>query len=197
MPPPPVSRDASKRPITVYVTGFGVRSPHSPPPEKRRRKLICHQPIQPFRKFTTNPSWEIAASFLPSTQISSDIYKINIVPHPEFVRVAYQTVDTLIPQIHAQEKFDYILHIGVGLPGGYEIETVAHEKGYVKADVDGLIPGGVPADPEKEKKNGSGDTGKDNTTETDGGEIYRTELDVDGICSMIDACRIIVRSLSP
>lgn len=93
-----------------------------------------------------------------------------------------------------EKKFDYILHVGVGLPGGYEVEMVAHEKGYVKADVDGLIPGGVPADPEKEKKNKSGDTGKDSTTEVDGGAIYKTELNVQGICEMIEACGIKVRS---
>lgn len=63
----------------------------------------------------------------------------------------------------------------------------------MKADVDGLIPGGVPADPEKEKKNKSGDTGKDSTTEVDGGAIYKTELNVQGICEMIEACGIKVR----
>lgn len=72
------------------------------------------------------------------------------------------------------------------MPGDYEIETVAHEKGYVKADVDGLIPGGLPAAPVREGDR-TGDSGKDGVTETDGGAVYRTELNVDNICKMIHA----------
>lgn len=117
----------------------------------------------------------------------SPTHTIDIVPHPDFVKVAYETVDTLIPRIHAEQAFDYILHVGVGLPGGYEVETVAHEKGYIKADVDGLIPGGVRADPERE---GGGDTGKDGVAETDGGVVYRTDLGVGKICAMIEKAGI-------
>ncbi|KAL0631273.1 hypothetical protein Q9L58_009872 [Maublancomyces gigas] len=159
----PVIPSTPKPPITVYVTGFG-----------------------PFRKVSRNPSWEIVSSFLPSTRVSSDLYNIDIVPHPDFVKVAYETVDTLIPTVHAEKTFDYILHVGVGVPGDYEIETVAHEKGYVKADVDGLIPGGLPAAPVLEGDR-TGDSGKDGVTETDGGAVYRTELNVDNICKMIHA----------
>lgn len=171
MPPsiiPHTTSDASKKPITVYLTGFG-----------------------PFRKFSENPSWQITSSFLPSASVSTDIYDITIIPHPVPIRVAYETIDTLVPSIHAEKKFDYILHIGVGLPGSYEIETVAHEKGYVKGDIDGLVPGGKKADPEKEMENKTGDTGKSATEDEDGGQVYKTELDVERIIGMMDACGIV------
>ncbi|KAH8153642.1 uncharacterized protein LAJ45_02455 [Morchella importuna] len=170
MPPiiPDTTSDVSKKPITVYLTGFG-----------------------PFRSFTENPSWQIVSSFLPSASVSTDIYDITIIPHPAPVRVAYETIDTLIPSLHAEKKFDYILHIGVAVPGDYEIETVAHEKGYVKGDIDGLIPGGKKADSEKEKKNETGDTGKRAIEDTDGGQVYKTELDIERIIGMMDACGIV------
>lgn len=184
MPAIPNPHDGNT-PITVYITGFGVR-----PSVRSPHYKAALTPPQPFRKVTRNPSWEIVSSFLPSTRISSPSYAIDIVPHPDFVKVAYETVDTLIPQIHAKQTFDYILHVGVGLPGDYEIETVAHEKGYVKADVDGLIPGRVQADPEKESDGMGGDTGKDGVAVTDGGVVYRTDLGVGKICAMIEKAGI-------
>lgn len=192
MPPiiPDTTSDVSKKPITVYLTGFGVCFQ----PSFQSHKVANARYTQPFRSFTENPSWQIVSSFLPSASVSTDIYDITIIPHPAPVRVAYETIDTLIPSLHAEKKFDYILHIGVAVPGDYEIETVAHEKGYVKGDIDGLLPGGKKADLEKEKKNETGDTGKRAVEDTDGGQVYKTELDIERIIGMMDACGIVVCS---
>jgi len=59
--------------------------------------------------------------------------------------VAYAAVDALVPRVWEdgfdRGRWDYVLHIGVGLQGPYSVETRACELGYVLKDVDGLIPG--------------------------------------------------------
>ena len=43
-------------------------------------------------------------------------------------------------EIYETADFDYILHVGVGLDGGYQLEMVARKEGYTRVDVDGLGP---------------------------------------------------------
>lgn len=67
--------------------------------------------------------------------------------HPIPVKVSYSTVAATIASLWTARDedpaaaWDYILHVGVGAEGGYVLETLAHECGYVARDVDGLAPG--------------------------------------------------------
>lgn len=137
-PPPPLPPPSQPQPptkenkkITVYLTGFGS-----------------------FARVASNPSWAIVASFLGENgDIDGDTklelttipgYTIVFRPHPEAVRVAYATADALVPELWAVQgvEWDYILHIGVGLEGGFQLETQAWEGGYKLKDVDGCVPVG-------------------------------------------------------
>lgn len=102
---------------------------------------------QPFKSFLINPSWLIASA-LPdklypdattpdSPSNNPSPYKIKIVIHPSPIRVAYNTVSTVFPDLLAQHDPDFILHIGMA--GGrdcYSLETRAHRDGYRIKDVD-------------------------------------------------------------
>ena len=117
MPPPRTA--ANKRKATVLLTGFGD-----------------------FSRITENPSWEIVRGFIePQTVVTADGHRITIVAHPEAVRVAYAAVDALVPQLWAARAWDYVLHVGVGFEGGFQLETRAWQDGYVLRDVDGETPG--------------------------------------------------------
>jgi hypothetical protein len=65
--------------------------------------------------------------------------------------------------------------VGVGLDGKYQIEERAFEKGYQKADVYGLAPGGVKGVDRSER-------GK----KEDGGTEFGTALNVDWIVEQIE-----------
>ncbi|KAL7266186.1 hypothetical protein RUND412_011277 [Rhizina undulata] len=153
------SGETKKREINVYVTGFG-----------------------PFNKIHTNPSSEVLHSLPPTITFTSSTtnthYTVNLIPHPS-LKVSYTTVSTLIPTIYAENDFDYMLHVGVGLDGRYYLERKAHEKGYNRRDVDGLTPGG------DEGCVFSGVHGSEaNRKEPeDPGRVYRTGLDIGWICS--------------
>ncbi|KAI5809794.1 hypothetical protein DFH27DRAFT_160532 [Peziza echinospora] len=118
----------------VYITGYG-----------------------PFRNILTNPSSQITSSLLPQTPLyitltPTKTLKIIITPHPVPLRVAYADIQHDVTHIFDTQPFDYILHVGVGLAGGYKLETVAHGNGYFRGDVDGLVPGGEKAHDEAELK---------------------------------------------
>ncbi|CUS13842.1 unnamed protein product [Tuber aestivum] len=117
-----------KKDITIYLTGFG-----------------------PFRRHTQNSSWAITSSFLPHTTIHTETHAITLQPHPHWLKVAYATVTSEIPPLHTatDNEFDYILHVGLGKAGGYHLERRAFEDGYVFGDVDGKVPGGADAAPER------------------------------------------------
>lgn len=146
----PSSSNSTKN-ITVYLTGFG-----------------------PFARVQDNPSAGISSSFLPagSTVITFTApdgvdYNISIHPHPEALRVCYKDVDKVVDELWETREWDYILHLGAGLSGCYKVETIAHDKGYVKADVDGL------------DADGNKGRGKAEVDRVPGsGEVYATGLDV-------------------
>ncbi|RPA80758.1 hypothetical protein BJ508DRAFT_415228 [Ascobolus immersus RN42] len=107
--------------ITVYLTGFGS-----------------------FGKITDNPSYNIVSSFVdhPGFLLTTSTRRIRVIPraHPEAVKVSYEGVAKLIPEIYASQDFNYIIHVGVGTPGGYTLEMKAHATGYsnpTRKDVDG------------------------------------------------------------
>ncbi|KAF8472569.1 hypothetical protein BDZ91DRAFT_715303 [Kalaharituber pfeilii] len=155
--------------VKVYVTGYGS-----------------------FRGITKNPSFEIIKSFIPESQIylhPSESYtiKITLLPHPTAVRVAYADVNSAVRELYNTADFDYILHVGVGLTGGYELEKIAHGDGYMVGDVDGLLPnGGKAKDDETLTKEGvlwhwgGGGSGQSS------GDWIGTGLDVDWMVKMIE-----------
>jgi len=55
---------------------------------------------------------------------------IRIMIHHEPITVTYTTVLEEVPKIYDASTFDYIIHVGVGLPGPYCLESVAHAAGY-------------------------------------------------------------------
>lgn len=138
--------------ITVYLTGFGA-----------------------FARISDNPSSQISASFLPvgSTTVTTAApdgvkYNIHLHPHPEPLKVSYKAVDEAVEKIWKYGSWDYILHLGVGLKGPFKLETVAYEKGYKYADVDGVDADG---------KKGLGKA-EEKEEERGEGEMFATTLDV-------------------
>jgi pyroglutamyl-peptidase len=111
------------------------------------RRLTCLRSAQPFKSFHINPSHMIAARLpsilLPEKNSTSAKASglppiIRLIVHPTPLRVSYQVVASLVPQLLAYHDPDYIFHIGMA--GGrdyYALETRAHRDGYRIRDVDG------------------------------------------------------------
>lgn len=134
---------------------------------------------------------------MPTTTITfhptpSLTIRITFQPHAHPVRVTYADVDDTVPTIYDTAQFDYILHVGVGIPGGFELEKIAWGTGYNMGDVDGLVPGGGEAkDDETLKKQGlfrnwagggSGGSGSGGS----GDSVMGTALDVNWIVGMVE-----------
>jgi pyroglutamyl-peptidase len=125
-----------RRVVTVLVTGFG-----------------------PFKSFTTNPSYLIAeslpqflypepnsfavdappdyAGLAPTRSITSTAPIIRLIVHPEQIRVSYETVAKIAPDLVAKHDPDFIMHMGMA--GGrdyYTLETLARRDFYRIKDVD-------------------------------------------------------------
>ncbi|KAA8904958.1 hypothetical protein FN846DRAFT_13110 [Sphaerosporella brunnea] len=128
MPPPPTQQPPKE--IKVLLTGYGS-----------------------FSRIAENPSFGIVASILsspvPVTITTIPGYTVTLVPYPVALRVAYTQIDSLIPQLWeeaaaaAEGGWDYVLHLGVGLEGGFKFESRAWERGYRLKDVDGFAPDGA------------------------------------------------------
>jgi pyrrolidone-carboxylate peptidase len=116
----------------------------------RESLTSCALLIQPFKSFHSNPSHMIAVRLrsillpepLPvfaSTTSSSPLPPtIRLIAYPTPLRVSYQVVASLVPQLLAHYDPDYVFHIGMA--GGrdyYALETRAHRDGYRIRDVDG------------------------------------------------------------
>lgn len=104
-----------------------------------------------------NPSWEIARSlpsYLPplraknpkdhqpaDSTASRPLPPVRILVHPEAIRVNYQTVRALVPQLWdpaTHPRIDATVHIGMAGPRlFYSIERRGHRDGYAFPDVDG------------------------------------------------------------
>jgi len=72
------------------------------------------------------------------------------------IPVAYEDVDRIVPRIHT-DRYDMIIHLGVGKNGFMTLEKVACGGGYYKKDIHGK------------------------TGPLEGREIYVTRLDVAGL----------------
>ncbi|KAG8836871.1 hypothetical protein FRC20_006910 [Serendipita sp. 405] len=104
----------------------------------------------PFLNITENPSFNINQA-LPSTLT---IYRnrkpqtIALERYPEPIRVTYENVLRIIPQIYDQYASEshnpalipFFIHIGAGFRGLYEIERLAHRDEYTLLDVDQKEP---------------------------------------------------------
>lgn len=109
---------------------------------------------QPFKaQHPKNPSWEIASrlpEYLPPYRVRAgkqppvDLPPVRILVHPEAIRVNYQTVRGLVPQLWetdgTKRRIDAAIHIGMAGPAPvYSIERRGHRDGYVLKDVDGEL----------------------------------------------------------
>ena len=101
--------------------------------------------------------------------------------------MAYADVERTVSEIYNTEFFDYILHVGVGLAGGFELEKIAYGDGYYMGDVDGLVPGGEKAksDDELKSKGLLRHWGGDGSTGLKQDVPMGTGLDVDWIVKMV------------
>lgn len=112
-----------KKELTILVTGFG-----------------------PFQeKFPVNPSFEITRllpDYLPAT--SPHQSAVRIISYGSPVRVAYDEVRALVPQLHDEYSgtVDLVLHIGMASGRKfYCAERYGHRDGYIKnKDLDGKMP---------------------------------------------------------
>lgn len=113
---------------TVLLTGFG-----------------------PFGHVLMNPSWEAVRTLVQETpQISVDdrLYSLRTPPSP--VSVTYQAVDeAALAGGHYDADMKHqpclIIHVGVGRPGAFNLETQASNEGYCMPDCQGALhcAGGV------------------------------------------------------
>ncbi|KAJ1305011.1 hypothetical protein OPQ81_000054 [Rhizoctonia solani] len=118
-------------------------------PEKKYLKVLVTG-FGPFRDIKTNPSWLAAKPLnnqtLKFTKPAGSTHPQTPKPRPIEVEahisalevpVTYSAVLNTVPPLHASKQYDVILHVGVGLPGGLEIERLAHKTGYNQPDAEG------------------------------------------------------------
>lgn len=114
----------------------------------------------------------------PQKPKKSTIIKANIIVHPTPIKVAYESVRTLIPTLwdspsdiesnpETKSRIDYAIHIGMAYGRKfYSIEKQAHRNGYTMRDVDGKSSEGWTEDWAK----------------ADMPVLLGTSIDVDGVC---------------
>ncbi|CAE6414127.1 unnamed protein product [Rhizoctonia solani] len=142
--------------------------PSIPTGEKRKLKVLVTG-FGPFKNVTTNPSW-LAAKPLNNQTLDFDQVQVHISALE--IPTVYSAVLNTIPALHASKQYDVVLHIGVGLPGGFAIERCAHKSGYNGQDAEdrqcNLISAGG-----EQRGFGAGFE--------QFGEDLHTEVDVDGL----------------
>ncbi|KZT39021.1 peptidase C15, pyroglutamyl peptidase I-like protein [Sistotremastrum suecicum HHB10207 ss-3] len=131
----PVPRDGSDT-FKVLLTGFG-----------------------PFSHYTSNPSWLAAAKLhdefidVPKSPGYREAKRIHVTAIE--VPVTYDAILSVVPGFHQsppvipedirvsipipEKGYDFIMHTGVGRPGGLRVETRAHKAGYQKPDAEGKL----------------------------------------------------------
>lgn len=112
-----------------------------------------------------NPSWEIASglpSHLPALQAKDpksreaiETPPVRIIAPPEPIRTSYKAARNLIPTFwdtYQGHKVDIAIHIGMNSPQPfYQIERLAHRRGYCHSDVDDeLLEDGEEGKPDNE-----------------------------------------------
>lgn len=140
--------DGSLREVNVLVTGFGSFKSFTTNPSY----LIASQLAQQL--YPESPSNSVALNHLSPPNTQHPIrdpdprpYRIKILVYPTPVRVAYASVNDLIPKVITgqvpddvpipPDGFDYVLHIGMAAGReNYTVETIAHRDHYKLKDVD-------------------------------------------------------------
>lgn len=98
-----------------------------------------------------NPSWQAASPLnnqtlkftksesTPSHPHAPKPRPVEIEAHISALEVAvtYSAVLSTVPPLHASKQYDVILHVGVGLPGLFMVERLAHKTGYNQTDAEG------------------------------------------------------------
>ena len=87
----------------------------------------------PFGQYTVNPSWEAVKALPPVVNETTEV----VTRH---VAVAYDVVRKAIPEWLEELRPDCVINVGVGEQGCLKLETVAHNSGYVKPDINGNLP---------------------------------------------------------
>ncbi|KAI9183692.1 hypothetical protein H9P43_004610 [Blastocladiella emersonii ATCC 22665] len=138
---------------TIVVTGFG-----------------------PFLHHTTNPS-NIAAEHVRATVTPPAGVELVTLTK---VEVAYEYVREHIPAVWAAHRPDFVLHVGVGLPGKFRLERYAKNTGYKSHDVRGDYVWTSRAD------GAEGATPIQNAIVADDAkDVYETRLDLDRMVTVL------------
>ncbi|KAA1129570.1 hypothetical protein PGTUg99_030151 [Puccinia graminis f. sp. tritici] len=110
----------TRRSIKILLTGFGV-------------SIVLEQ----------NASFEIVKRASESGGLEDLSSAVELVVHPEPVRVSYRTVDELLSRLYQiHPDLDLVIHTGIAhLPRAeFLLEKIAHREHYKSPDVDGLVP---------------------------------------------------------
>lgn len=139
--------------VNVLMTGFG-----------------------PFRSTVKNPSWE-AVKLVGDRGVQCAAENKTVQVDIAYIPVEYAYIQDALPYYHGnktqkrelkitsaetsigarddfdqQKRYDLILHVGQGRPGGIRLETIAHQAGYRLEDVESkfasMLDDGVRADDE-------------------------------------------------
>ncbi|BGP17478.1 hypothetical protein JCM10213_004426 [Rhodosporidiobolus nylandii] len=157
----PLPAQPDERPFHVHLTGFG-----------------------PFGKHAVNPSWEAVKHLdgvvlsrspdaldgsTPTASSSSSPHR-QIKLSASLLPVSYTSCASLVPALHTPTSPpDLIIHVGVGLPGGVQLEQRARKWGYEQPDVHGQLCAKV----EKGRRGHAGDGANKLRTSVDGEKVLR------------------------
>ena len=85
----------------------------------------------PFRNYKVNPSWEAVKSL----QQVKDWIIVK-----ECATVEYSFVSKYLPEWISNHQPNVIIHVGVGSPDVFKLETIAHNSEYTEPDVQNQVP---------------------------------------------------------
>jgi len=177
--------------LRVLITGFGPFAQYSENPSWLAVKPLHNSVL--YTQSPTTPVTHNGADVLheppASTNGKHDSQLIHITALE--VPVTYADVLSIVPRLHARppvlpevidspkttnpttffippppEGYDFIFHIGAGLPGDLRVETLAHKTGYKSPDVDGKYAPIIE------------DAGEDGSPETDAQRRERERLGI-------------------
>jgi hypothetical protein len=84
---------------------------------------------------TENPSYQAIKSLNDTVYITKEGHKVRFTAVE--IPVGYDDVDNVVPGFHDGGKYNFIVHLGVGLDGMVKFEQVAHSGGYKGKDIHG------------------------------------------------------------
>jgi pyroglutamyl-peptidase len=90
----------------------------------------------PFGNVAVNPSWEAVSKV--NERMTVDSVEVQITR--KLLPVVYDKVQSILDNLHKECKYDLVIHCGVGRPGAWKFETIAHGFGYTKLDIENRTP---------------------------------------------------------